>query len=256
MTRIRFLSALMALACVAVVVGAAPVPKDAGKSDPTPDLKAFFALVKKTVESEKWPAEADEKLLRDTARVIFERTMKAAEQKDRKPPVGFEELTRLDVVTDYKGENLDGHFLIAKDVQVTTAKNSVIFANGNVKITSATNCVIVAPNVRCTVVDECVIVAGEYIRLTGARRGDGKDGSVLVAGQWIRTTSMDGTICHVARPGTVPAPDEGKLAGRLPQPAVRTNGARNVIFLNAVEDTGANRPVNCTYLPLKTPLAK
>ena len=262
MTRVRFLTTVLA-AVAAVFVAftggattAAPVPKGAGQNNPTPDLKTVFDTVGKAVKDEKWPAEADEKKLRDTARVIFERATKAAEQKDRKLPVEFEKLNKADVVKEFKNANLDGNCVIAGEVRITRAKDCVIFAEGDVQITHASNCVIVAKNVRCTVVENCVVVAGDYSRLTSARRPNGGDGSVLVAGQWIRTTGMDGTVCHVLRPSGLPSPDEGKFGRNLPHPAIRTNGADNVIFLNAMEETGANGPKNCTYLPQKTPIAK
>jgi hypothetical protein len=99
-------------------------------------------------------------------------------------------------------------------------------------------------------------IAGEYIRLNGADKSKDGNGCVLVAGQWIRTTSMDGTVCHVLRPGILPSPDEGKFGGNRPHPAIRTNRATGVIFLNNRDDTGANGPQGCTYLPQKTPIAK
>lgn len=258
----RFVIGGFVTVCAATLVAtaaggaAAPVPKDAGKADPTPDLKAFFSTVGKAVESEKWPAEADEKLLRDTARVIFERAVTAAEQKDRKLPVDFEKLTKADVAKEFRSARLEGTYLIAGDVRITSAKNSVIFASGNVQITGADNCIVIARNVRCTAVDNSVLVAGEFIRITSAWRRDREgSGSVLVAGQWIRATGLDGTICHVLRPGTSPAPGERENE-QTPHPAIRTNGAENVIFLNAMEETGANGPKNCTYLPPKTSIAK
>jgi hypothetical protein len=67
---------------------------------------------------------------------------------------------------------------------------------------------------------------------------------------------MFASICHVIRPGGQPAPDEAKGAGNQPQPAIRTNQADGVIFLNEQDQTGANGPKNCTYLPQKTPLVK
>lgn len=247
----------VAVALFAGAVSAAPVPKDAGKGDPTPDLKAFSVLVEKAVKAQKWPEEADEKTLRATAEVVFNRALKAADQKGRDLPVDFPKLTKADVEQNYKKTSVDGAFIVAEDVRITGAKNCVIFASGDVQITGATNCVIVAKNVRCTVVDNCVVVASEYVQLNSADgRKNAGDRSVLVAGSWIRTTSMEGTICHVLRPTGLPPPDEAKLAGNRPHPAVRTNRADGVVFLNAQEDTGANGPKNCTYLPQKTPLAK
>jgi hypothetical protein len=234
---------------------AAPVPKDAGKADPIPDLKSFFDAVGKAVEAEKWPAEMDEKMLRDTARVIFERAAKAAEQKDRKLPVDFEKLTKVDMAKEYRQALLESSFVITGDVRVTIAQNSVIFATGDVQITGAVNCIIVAKNVRCTVVDNCVVVAGEYISVTGAnpRQKDGP-GSVLVAGQWIRATVLDSTICHVIRPGKLPPPDDKRM--NMEQSAIQTNGAKGVIYLNDRTDTRGGNPDQQTYSPPKNPIAK
>ncbi len=248
--------AAVLLAIVGGASSAAPVPKDAGKSDPTPELKVVFDTVGKAVKDEKWPAEVDEKKLRDTARIVFDRTLKAAEQKERKLPADFDKLTKADVAKEYKAATLTGGFVVAGDVRIASAKDSAIFASGDVQITHARNCVIVAQNVRCTVVEDCTVIAGEYIRLNGADKLKDKERCVLVAGQWIRTTTMDGTVCHVLRPGILPSPDEGKFNGNQPHPAIRTNGAKGVIFLNAKEETGANGPQDCTYLPQKNPIAK
>jgi hypothetical protein len=255
-----FVVVAVLLALVGGAGSAAPIPKDATKVEPTPDLKAFFDTVGKAVKNEKWPAEADEKKLKDTAQVVFERVLKAAEQKERKLPVDFEKPTKADVVKEYNETVLNKGFVISSDVRVTAAWDSVIFASGNVQITTARNCVIVAQNVRCTSADNCVVIAGEFIRLTSAQTRDGSAPSVLVAGQWIRTTGMNGTICHVIRPSGQPDPDEAKRAGNGngngPHPAIHTNGADQVIFLNAFDESRANNPKDCTYLPQKYPIAK
>lgn len=258
-TRRMLVAATGVLALLALAGGAglaAPVPKDAGKGDPTPDLKATFDTIAKAVKDEKWPAEADEKKLKGSVQQLFERMLKAAEQKERKLPVDFANLKKCDPVKEFKETSIDGAFVIAENVRVTSARNSVIFASGDVQITGATNCIIIAQNLRCTVLTDGLAVAGEYIRLNGADKSPTGDGCVLVAGQWIRTTTMDGTICHVLRPSGLPSPDEGRFAGNRPQPAIRTNGAKGVIYLNDRDDTSANGPKDCTYLPQKTPIAK
>jgi hypothetical protein len=235
---------------------AAPVPRDAGKGDPTPDLKVFFEAVTRAVKDEKWPAEADEKTLKGTPRVVRQRALKAADREERGLPVDFEKLTKANVDKEFKAPVLKEKFVIAETVEVTSARDSVIFASGDVKLGRALNCVIVARNVRITIADNCTILAGEYIEIASARTRMGSPPSVLVAGQWIRGTLMEGTVCHVFRPGVLPAPDEAKLAGNRPQPAIRTIRADGVVFLNAQDQTSANGPKNCTYLPQKDPIAK
>lgn len=257
MTRVRFSIAAVAVTlAVAIPISAAPVPKWASKNDPTPDLKRVFEAVGKAVKDEKWPSEADEKLLRVTVQTIFDRMLKAAEQKERKLPIEFDKLKKLNVIGEFKNNNLDGHILIAGDARVTDARNSVVFASGNVQITGANNCVIVAQNVRCTAVENCVVVARDFIRLTSALRPNGGDGSVLIAGQWIRATGLDGTICHVIRPSGAPSPDEVRLAGNMPNAAIHTNGAKEVIYLNNRDDTRGSKPNQQTYSPPRNPIAK
>jgi hypothetical protein len=258
MKRIASGGCVLAWAAVLLAGGtgaAAPVPKDA-KTNPTPELKSVFDTVGKAVDDGKWPAEADEKKLKDTARAVFDRMLKAADQKPRELPVAFDKLTKADVVKGYKETVLTGGFVIAGDVRVTSATDSVIFARGNVQITSATNCVVVAQNVRCTSATNCTVIAGDFIRMTCVDQPKRGDGSVLVAGQWIRTTGMDGTVCHVLRPGGQPAPDEVNWRLNGPHPAIRTNQADGVIFLNDQDQTSANGPKGCTYLPQKNPIAK
>jgi hypothetical protein len=258
MTRVRVFSALGAAALLFALAGdpapAAPIPKGAGTGGATPDLKLFFDTVGKAVKAEKWPGEDDEKIMRWTAEKVFARTLKAAEQKDRALPVEFDKLTKLAVAADYKGK-LDGQYLVVENAKITTAKNSVIFASGHVQITTATNCVIVAPSVRVVGFDNCVIVAGEHFRFTSARQKKDADRSVVVAGQWIRGSTLTGGIFHVLRPGTQPAPDE-KAGVNGPQPAITANTVRDAIFLNERGDTRASTANEPTYLPPKTPIAK
>jgi hypothetical protein len=243
---------------------AAPVPKGAGTGEATPDLKLFFDTADKAVKAEKWPGADDEKIMRWTPEKVFARALKAAEQKQRKLPVDFAKLKKLDVSKECKNANLESAFVIAGVVRGRSVKDSVIFATGDVEILDATNCVIVAPNVSCGRFQNCTVVAGECIRANSARpRKQGEAGSVLVAGQWIRARELDDAICHVLRPGNLPDPDEAMFKlNQNKYPAICTNAVKNVIFLNAMEDIGANEltvavpPQNCTYAPPKNPIAK
>lgn len=255
MTRVRFLSAFVAALLAGPDALAAPVPKDDGKPDSTPDLKAFFTAVGKAVENEKWPAEADEKKLRDTARTIFERATTAAERKGRKLPVAFEDLSKSDVVKELKSTKIEGAFLIAGDVQLTVAKNSVIFASGHVQLTRAVDCVIVARSVRANAADNCLVVAGDSIRATGADRGSREDGSVLVAGRLIRVTGARGAICHVLRPEFGQQFPDEKL-GDPTAPPIRMTTANAVTVLNAAEYWKTTTNKNSTTVVPKTPIAK
>ena len=233
---------------------AAPIPKDAGKVDPTPDLKAFLAAVGRAVEKGKWPAAAEEKQLRETVKGVFEGAVKAANQKDRKLPVDFDKLLRADVAARYDAPEVEGAFVIAGDVRLTSARNSVVFATGKVHITRATGCVIVAREVRCTGAPDCVIVASEYVRVDAAKKRTEGSGPMLVAGHWVRASVLEDAVCHVLKPAHAPPPDE--LQRNPPHTAVRTRKATRVNFLNAAEDTRANGPESCTYSPPKTPIAK
>lgn len=253
----RFVLCGLVVALLALAAGAgtaAPVPKEGAPGDSAPDLKTFFTAVGKVVKDERWPPEEDEKKLRDTVRTVFDRALQAADQKGRKLPVEFNLLTRLDVVGEFKADTVEGEFVIADAVRVTTAKNSVILASGAVHITGAANCVIVGRNVKSTSTNNCVVIAGGYIRLFSDRRGDGER-SVLIAGQWIRATSLEGTICHVLRPGGRQPPDEVKFAGNRPQPAIQTGSADEAIFLNAWDAVSAFDPKKHPYLPQKNPIA-
>lgn len=234
---------------------AAPVPKETGKTDPTPDLKPFFAVVGKAVETGKWPAEADEKQLRETARAIFERATTAAGQKDRKLPVEFKDLDKSDVAKELKGAKVERAFVIAGEVQLGVAKDSVIFASGNVQVTRATNCVIVAKSLRATDADNCVVVAGDYIRASGADRKNREDGSVLIAGRLIRVTGARGAICHVTHPALGQQfPDE--KPGDPAAPPIRLTTANAVTVLNAAEHWKAATNKNSTAVVPKTPIVK
>jgi hypothetical protein len=237
----------------AASLGRAPVPKNASK--PIPDLKLFIEGVGKTAEAGVWPAATEEKKLRETVQALFKGCVEAAGQKDRRLPLDIERLTSSAVVKEHKGEKLEGKILIAEDVRLTVAKNSTIYASGNVQITFVSNCVIVANRVRCNTFENSFVVAGEYIRLTGDRPPEKSNrGSVLLAGRWIRATTLDGTVCHVVRPGIQPPPDERPT--ELAQPAISTNSAKNVVYLNDRAETLGGSPNEQTYLPPKAPIAK
>ena len=257
MTRARFLSLVVVGALLAALASgagsAAPIPKGAGENT-TPDLKVFFATVGKAVEGEKWPAEADEKKLRDTARTIFERATKAADQKDRKLPVDFDKLTKAGVVKEFQEGKVEGAFVIAGDVKLTAARDSVIFASGNVQVTRSTNCVIVARNLRANAIDGCFVVAGDYIRGTGADRRDG-EGSVLVAGRLIRVTGARGAICHVIRPEFGQQFPEDKVPDPA-APPIRLTTANAVTILNAPNHWKTTNNKNSAAVAPKTPIAK
>ncbi|MBN9119277.1 MAG: hypothetical protein J0I06_08970 [Planctomycetes bacterium] len=248
--------AAMLLALAGAPGAAAPVPKGAGKSDPVPDLKTVFDTVSKAVKDEKWPAKADEIKLKDTARAVFGRVLKAAEQTERGLPVDFEKLKKLDVVEKFSADTVENEFVIADEVCVGGAKNAVLFASGTAQIAVAQRCIIVGRNVKCANTRNCVIISGGYVRLLSDRPGDDKNGSVLVAGQWIRAAALEGTICHVLHPGGRQPPDEVKFAGNRLQPAILTAGAEKVIFLNARDDTDPGVFTNCLHVPQKNPIAE
>ncbi len=247
------------LAALAVGLGtAAPVPKDASRPDPTPDLKVAFDAAARAVKAEKWPAEDDERILKNTARVVFERALKAADQKPRAMPVDYATLTKMNVVGEYAGNPLNNNFLIAGTVARTSAKNSVIFASGNVQLGIAENCIVVAPSIRASTTYNCVFIAGDHLRvLSSRRRPNGGEGSVLVAGKWIRASTLDGAVCHVIAPGTDPAPDDPKgAAAGVKYTAIQTTRADSVTVLNAQAVLKSTTTKDATFIEAKFPLAK
>jgi hypothetical protein len=254
MKRIRFLA--LALAALAgSTTAAAPVPKDAPKAEAAPDLKPVFEAVEKAAKGGKWPAEKDEKLLREAARAVFERATDAAGQKGRKFPVDFQAVAKSDVVKELKGGRVAGAFVIAGKVELTAAKDSVIFATGDVQVTRATNCVIFAKSLRANAADNCLIVAGDSIRAVGADRRDREEGSVLVAGRLIRVTGARGAICHVIHP-SLGQQFPGEEVGDPASPPIRLTTANAVTVLNAAEHWKAATNKNGTAVVPKTPIAK
>lgn len=254
-TVLAIVTALAALVGGARTTIAAPVPKGAGKADPTPDLTAVFDTTRKAVKAEKWPDEDDESLLKNSARVIFERALKAADQKARPLPVDFDKLTKLDVTAEY-AQPLDGKFLITGTVVRGTAKNSVIFASERVQLTIVENCVIVAPTVRVSTAYNCTIIAGDHLRLLSSRKRPTGEGSVLVAGQWLRASILEDAVCHVIKPGTDPAPDDPKGANGAKFLAIQTARATRAVFLNAKEEARITQETDITFSAPKFPLAK
>ena len=233
--------------------GAAPVPKDAPNPDAPADLKGLHALIAKAVEAEKWPAAEDEKKIRNTLQQLLDRVVKVGELKERKLPVDFAAVEKADVAKEVK-QSVRNAFVLAGDVQGTTATGSIILASGDVKFTAIRNCIVVGKNVRFTGVENSLVVAGEFLRGTAAdQAGNETNGSILVAGEWLRLTGANKTVCHVLRPGMNPSPED---RGAAPSPAIRMTVAENVLFLNAAEDVQLNGNKNNTMLAPKTPIAK
>ena len=254
MTRALLLAASLA-AALAGRASAAPVPKEAARPDAAPDLRPLFAAVGKSVESGKPPAAADAKLLRETVGAVFARATAAAGQVGRKLPVDFDSVAQPDVAKELKGAKVAGAFVVAGEVRLDAAKDSVIFATGNVQVTRATNCLIVARSVRANTLDDCLVVAGDSVRAVGADRRSREEGSVLVAGRLVRVTAARGAVVHVIRP----APGQlfpGEAAADPSAPPIRLTKANAVTVLNAAEHWRAAESKNSASAAPKTPIAR
>ncbi|MBM3981613.1 MAG: hypothetical protein FJ304_15310 [Planctomycetes bacterium] len=164
-------------------------------------------------------------------------------------------MTKLDVTAEHKGKPLSDNVLITGTTARTDVKNSIIFASGHVLVSNVENSVIVAPSVRATVVTNSVIVAGDYLRLVNARRADGGR-TVLVAGQWLRATTLGDAVCHVIRPGPGPSPDEAKSRPRdVPYTAIKASIIGGGVILN--DRAAAQGTIkDTTFVAPKVPLAK
>lgn len=265
----RFALAALAAALGALAPAAAPVPKGAEANGAAPDLKLALDAAARAVKANKWPGADDEKLLLATARQVFDLAHKAADLKPRPLPADAAKLAKLDVTEHHEpkagaagvaGRTLDGRFLVCGAAKGGPVKNSVVFASGDVQFTTATNSVIVGKNVRLTSATNCAVIAGEYLRLSSARKGPDGEGSVLVAGQWLRGSTLTGAVCHVVRPTGLPIPDDAVLAGAPPgrSPAVRAGSAPGTAFLNDPADVSvtAKARADTKFLPPKAPIAK
>ena len=100
----------------------------------------------------------------------------------------------------------------------------------------------------------CVIIADEFVRGTSLN-GNAKEKTtgMVVAGKWIRLTSVTGAVCHVLHPGTEPTPDDPK--GVDPAP-IRITSPKEVVFLNKVDDAKVTVKADSRWIEPKTPLAK
>lgn len=261
----RFVTCGFVAVCAALVAlasaprtSAAPVPKDAGKNDPTPDLKTVFDVVERAVKDKKWPKEDDEKILRGTAQVIFERMLIAAERKGRGLPVAFKDLKKHGPVAEFTDKKIDPDdgFIIARTVEMRSVHDAVIFASEKVDLTSVTNCIIFAPHVHCVAAENCLIVAGDDVEVTSLWRPLDSEASVVLAGKSINATAMDGTVCHVLHPVKAARPDPLDPDGEARSGAITANTARGATFLNPMTDVTAPEAKDCKYITLKNPIAK
>lgn len=234
-------------------LAAAPIPAQALKDQPV-ELKKVQDILDKAVKAGKWPGAADEIKLKDAIQKCMERTLRAVEMEERKLPADWTKLEKTDVAAEHLEGGVMGRTVIAGDVQGTSASNSIILATGDVKFTVLSNCIVIGKNVRFTGARGSLVVADELIRGTSARdQPNGKDGSILIAGQWIRMTGASGAVCHVIRPGVNPSPED---KGVGPFTAIRMTSAERVLFLNEPDHIQLNRNRDNTMKPAKPAIAK
>jgi hypothetical protein len=270
MTRFALTAALAA--ALGALAPAAPVPKGAEQRNTAPDINRTLEAVARAVRAQKWPDAEEEKQLLAFAQQVLNNAHKAADLKERALPADATKLAKLDVLERYEPQAgagaaglaavraLDGKFLLCGSAKGSIVRNSVVFASGDVQFTTATNCVIVGKNVRLTSATNCTVIAAEYLRLSSARK-IGDEGSVLVAGRWLRGLSIPGSLCHVVKPTGEPMPDDppgglGAPAGRVP--AIRTSSANGALILNDAAEVVLTSKVGTgpTYVTPKTVIAK
>jgi hypothetical protein len=237
---------------VAALLGlAAPPPK--AKAEEVVDLGALHTLIRKAAGSTEPISDADAEKLESTVKLLLERAVKAADLPARKLPVLFKELNRAPAAVKIDETQVAKQFLVAKEVRITSATNSVIVASGNVRFTRLQNCVVIAKNVQATGIEDSIVIAEELVRMTTARRQQGQEGSLLLGGKWVHGTGASGAICYVLHPGTESPPDRPREAN---SPAVRFNTAADLVILNREDQWKANGPVNCRTIDLKSQIAK
>ena len=242
---------------LACSVSAAPIPKDANAEAPA-DLKAIHELIAKAVKTGKWLDTADEAAARQTVRRLLDRVTATGKLPERKFPVEFKELERFGVADVIKRTEFKKFLVVGGDVTVTSATDSVILASGHVQLTGATNSIVVAKSIQFTVAQHSLMIADDYISGTSARpRQPDKEpdtGCVLVAGDSIRLTRANDTICHVIRPDTRPRQRAG-FPDMNPFPIQMTTGTKTLI-LNSAEHWKTNGNTDCRSIEPKTPIAK
>jgi hypothetical protein len=249
---VAFAAVIVLVALRPSIANAAPALKSEAKSD-IADLTQLHALIAEAVKDGKWPSEADQKKCRDAIRALVQQVAARSGVPERKLPVEFDQVEKADVGPTFKQTRVQRRFVIAGEVQATSAEDSVIFASDVARFTSVTNCIIVGKTVRFTGASNSIVIASEFVRGTGVDpRSPEEDRSIIVAGKWIRFTVADGAICHVLHPAAGPAPDEPK---GFSNKAIALNSARKVIFLNGANDVQA-RLTDCHFVEVKSPLQK
>lgn len=269
----RFAVGAVLTAALGALAPAAPVPKGAEERGAAPDIKRTLDAVARAVKAQKWPDAEEEKQLLAFAQQVLNNVHKAADLKERALPADATKLAKVDVLEHYEpkvgaaggavgvaARTTDGKFLLCGSAKGSIIRNSVVFASGDVQFTTATNCVIVGKNVKLTSATNCTVIAAEYVRLSSARK-QGDDGSVLVAGKWIRGSLLTGALCHVVKPTGEPMPDDplnpvAAPAGR--SPAIRTSTATGAVFLNDAADVSVTSKLASQqkFVTPKTPIAK
>jgi hypothetical protein len=252
--RASITGSVLAILVVARAAFAAPALKKPDPKDQSvANLTALHALIENAIKDGKWPSDADERRALDAVRILHNSTHKQIELTPEKLPVEVAQTEKADIAKEFKKGNCERLFVLAGDVQGTAARNSIIFAAGQVKFTVIENCIVVGEAVQFTTMKNSIIIASKYVRGTGIIKSDHpKAKAVIVSGQWLRVTSASGAICHILRPGSDPAPDDPK---GLANP-IRMTGAREVCFLNRPEDVKTTSSTDCRFIELKAPLAK
>lgn len=208
-------------------------------------LDALLERIRLVAAADEWqkPGWRDDVLESGVVK-LYEQLQRAAKKDPLTLPVGFREVRpRKPNVEGRELPFLSNELHIAKHVVVSHAKRSILLADGNLRVSFAHDCIIIARGaVSIAHGSGNFVAAGHYVHTShdGNAPPDGKRerpaGSLLLSGAVLDVSHAKGSICMA------------------PQ-AVRISFAAEVTFMNS-PNVEVSHEKNCTRLgDAKTPLA-
>jgi hypothetical protein len=130
---------------------------------------------------------------------------------------------------------LGGGLFVGRDQKISSLRNSIVLADGNVEVMMVENSVVVARGcVSATMARGSLIVAGSYVQLSmaGAPNGAPEDNNLIVTRGWADVRSAYGTIFVAGEGATTSRAQDCIFVNAEPPavrlPAIRANTTRSV----------------------------
>ena len=216
------------LACLTWFILAATAAGADNRRDPPPErdtLQSVLDRIRDHAAAEAWKEEGwKEDYVEAWLDKLVASVARGTELPELKVPVRLGEVRPADPARAFLG----GGLFVGQDQKISSLRNSIVLADGNVEAMMIENSVVVARGcVSATMTRGSLIVAGSYVQLSmaGAPNGTPKDNNLVVTRGWADIRSAYGTIV-VAGEGAASSRAQDCIFVNAEAPAVRLPGAR------------------------------